>query len=158
MTKFIYIAILLAGISSCGLLSEDEEPEILLSQVDGEEYMGDLEDSINSRKDTRLIEKERYDLVQYESLLNIADSLISKNDEWRPRYYRAISNHLDFYSYNIDAKDDMRFGIGIFNYFLFYPQELITQFNASNIDKIQFWNDQLGKEIQRKSKFEAGRR
>jgi hypothetical protein len=154
MNKLFYISSLLIAISSCGLLTEEEEPEILLSQVDGEEYMADMKDSINSRKDTRLIEKERYDLVQYESVLNLADSLISKNDEWRPRYYKALSNHLDFYSYNIDPKDNERFGIGIFNYFLFYPKELINQFNDSNIGQIQFWNDQLGREIQRKSKFE----
>lgn len=154
MKYFVFIFSILFLFSSCELFEEDKEPEILLSQVDGEEYMKDMQDPINSRKDTRFIEKDRYDLVKYESALNLADSLISKNDEWRPRYFNALSKYLEFNDYNIDPKDNIRFGVGIFNYFLFYPKELIELFNASNINQIQFWNDQLGLEIKRKSNIE----
>jgi hypothetical protein len=153
MKTLLYIFSLIT-ISSCGLLEEDKEPEVLLSQVDGQEYMDDMDDPINSRKDTRFIEKNRFDLVNYESALNISDSLISKNDEWRPRYFTALSSYLEYNDYNIDPKDNQRFGIGIFNYFLFYPKELIHQFNSCNINQIQFWNEQLGLEIQRKSNIE----
>jgi hypothetical protein len=155
MNKFFYILLFLSTLSACSLFDDEKEPEILLSQVDGEEYMEDLQDSINSRKDTRFIEKNRYDLVNYESALNLADSLISKNNEWRPRYFNALSSYLEFNNYNIDPKDNIRFGIGVFNYFLFYPKELIEQFNSSNINQIQFWNEQLGLEIKRKSKIEG---
>lgn len=154
MKTLLFILTLVTLMSSCDFFADEKEPEILLSQVDGEEYMEDMNDSINSRKDTRFIEKDRYDLVKYESALNLADSLTSKNNEWRPRYYSALSKYLDFNNYNIDPKDNIRFGVGIFNYFLFYPKELIGLFNTSNINQIQFWNEQLGLEIKRKSNIE----
>jgi hypothetical protein len=148
----IFIAVLFS-VSSCGLLDE-KEPEILLSQVDGEQYMEDMQSEINSRKDTRLIEDGLIDKVGYESLLNLADSLTSKNDEWRPRYFHALNDHLTYTNFNIDEKDNQRFGIGIFNYFLFYPSELIELLNSSSMAEIDFWDKQLSLEINRKEKFE----
>ncbi len=155
MTKFFYVLTLLTLLTSCGLLDDDKEPEMLLSEVDGEQYVADMKSDINSRKDTRIIEKGHFDQVSYESMLNIADSLITKNDEWRPRYYKALSQQLAYSDYNIDTKDNMRFGVGIFNYFLFYPKELILQFNDSDLDEMQFWNEQLGLEIKRKKSLES---
>ena len=153
--KYFTLLIILVGIfNSCGLL-EEEEPEILLSQVDGEQYMQDMKSEINSRKATRLIEDGKFIEVGYESILNLADSLISKNDEWRPRYFDALNAHLSESNFNIDEKDNQRFGIGIFNYFLFYPNEFIEKMNSSEIPQIDFWDNQLSIEIHRKEKLDG---
>lgn len=141
--------------SSCGFLEEEKEPEMIISEIDGEEYIEDMNSEINSRKDTRLIEEGKVKQIKLVSILNIADSLITQNDEWRKRYFTAINIYNETNFFDIPQEHYKHFDIGIFYYFVFHPKALIESFDTLSINQIDFWNERLAAEIKYKTSLDG---
>lgn len=141
--------------SSCGFLEEEKEPEMIISKIDGEEYIEDMNSEINSRKDTRLIEEGKVKQIKLVSILNIADSLITQNDDWRKRYFTALNVYNEATFFDIPQEQYKRFEIGIFNYFVFHPKDLIESFDTLSLNQIDFWNERLTSEIKYKSSLDG---
>lgn len=118
---------------SCSLF--EEEPEPLLSSIDGKEYYETKDGLMNARKATLLILEGKRDSVNFDMKITILDSLESLDSTWKDRYLKAFSIVLGDVYENKSTYVENR----AFSFFIHYPNELITHLNDEGFDEIDRW-------------------
>ena len=119
--------------SSCK--SSVDEPEMLISALDGAEYVADMEGEMNARKATHLILQGKGDSINYTYIRAISDSLQTQDSTWRIKYFEALNTLL----LELDSAELGYLGVNGFSYFLHNPNELLDQLNTTAFDNSEFW-------------------
>jgi len=119
--------------SSCK--SSEDEPEMLISTLDGAEYVADMEGEMNARKATHLILQGKGDSINYAYIRAISDSLQTQDSTWRIKYFEALNTLLP----ELDSIECRYLGVNGFSYFLHNPNELLDQLNTTAFDNSEFW-------------------
>ena len=132
MTKWATIIIALTFFSCT---TEEIEPEMLVSTLDGAEYVADMKGEMNARKATHLILQGKMDSINYIYTSAISDSLQTQDSTWRIKYFEALNTLLP----ELDSAERSYLGINAFSYFLHNPNELLNQLNTVNFDNSEFW-------------------
>lgn len=132
MTKWITIII---GLTFFSCTTEEIEPEMLVSTLDGAEYVADMKGEMNARKATHLILQGKKDSVNYIYTRAISDSLQTQDSTWRIKYFEALNTLLP----GLDSAERRYLGVNAFSYFLHNPNELLDQLNVTAFDNSEFW-------------------
>jgi hypothetical protein len=130
--KWVLIIIALTFFSCA---TEEIETEILLSELDGAEYVSDMEGEMNARKATHLILQGKMDSISYTDIRSISDSLQTQGFTWRKKYFKALNILLP----EMDSIERRYLGVNAFSYFLHNPNELLNQLNTNAFDNSEFW-------------------
>ena len=144
MIKWIAIGAM-GFLFSCNLT--EKEPEVLISEVDGDEYIVDMEGEMNAKKATYLILKGKGEGIAYIHKRAISDSLHSNDSVWRLKYFEALNLIVS----ELDSIDIKYVGTNTFSYFLHYPQELLTQLENKAFDNSEIWLEAMAKEYQNRT-------
>ena len=131
--KIVVIVVLLASFFSCAI--EEIEPEMLVSTLDGAEYVADMKGEMNARKATHLILQGKMDSINYTYIRAISDSLQTQDSTWRIKYLEALNTVLP----ELDSVERRYLGVNAFSYFLHNPNELLGQLNVAAFDNSEFW-------------------
>jgi len=115
--------------------SPEDEPEVLISTLDGAEYVADMEGEMNTRKATHLILQGKMDSINYTYIRAISDSLQTQDSSWRIKYFAALNTLLP----ELDSVERRYLGVNAFSYFLHNPNELLGQLNVAAFDNSEFW-------------------
>lgn len=138
--KWIYFTAICLVFSACSFFKED--PEVLLSKIDGKEYMETLEGEMNTKKAYLYLMEDQVDSVDYTIKLDIIDSLESNDSIWRKKYLKSTSKILgEVY----ESEDKLFIESKVFSYFIHYPNELIEHLNNEGFDSIEIWMKILNK-------------
>lgn len=113
----------------------EDEPERLISTLDGAEYVADMEGEMNARKATHLILQGKGDSINYTYIRTISDSLQTQDSIWRIKYFEALNILLP----ELDSLECHYLGVNGFSYFLHNPNELLDQLNTTAFDNSEFW-------------------
>lgn len=113
----------------------EDEPESLISALDGAEYVADMEGEMNARKATHLILQDKRDSINYTYIRAISDSLQTQDSTWRNKYFDALNTLLP----ELDSSERRYLGVNAFSYFLHNPNELLNQLNTTAFDNSEFW-------------------
>jgi len=140
MTKWFSIIIAITFLSC---KSEEIEPEVLISTVDGPEYVADMEGEMNARKATHLILQGKNDSISYIHTRAISDSLQTQDSSWRVKYFEALNAIVP----ELDSTEQSYLGTNAFSYFLHFPNELLDQFNTIAFDNSEIWLSILSEEF-----------
>jgi|TARA_B110000495_G_scaffold93502_1_gene80778 hypothetical protein len=132
MTKWATIII---GLTFFSCITEEIEPEVLVSKLDGAEYVADMKGEMNARKATHLILQGKQDSVNYIYRRAISDSLQTQDSTWRRKYFEALNILLP----ELDSLERRYLGVNAFSYFLHNPNELLVQLNVTAFDNSEFW-------------------
>ena len=119
----------------CSCQIEDTEPEMLISTLDGAEYVADMKGEMNARKATHLILQGKGDSINYTYIQAISDSLQTQDPSWRIKYFEALNTLLP----EMDSIKCSYLGVNAFSYFLHNPNELLNQLNTVAFDNSEFW-------------------
>ena len=115
--------------------TSEDEPERLISTLDGAEYVADMEGEMNARKATHLILQGKGDSISYTYIRAISDSLETQDSTWRIKYFEALNILLP----ELDSLESRYLGVNGFSYFLHNPNELLGQLNTTAFDNSEFW-------------------
>lgn len=138
--KWIYFTIFALLFSACSFF--EEEPEVLLSQIDGKEYIATIEGEMNAKKAYLFLMEDQVDSVDYHIKLDIIDSLEVRDSSWRKKHLKSTSKILT----GIYEGEDKQFiESKIFSFFIHYPNELIEHLNNEGFDSIDIWMKILNK-------------
>lgn len=120
---------------------EEQEPEKLLSNIDGEEYAAKMNGEMNAFKAATIVnEGGTFDEeIPYSILLNFSDSLTVPDSTERTMYFNALNNVL----HEFDTSDYQIISSGMFDYFLHYPKELTEKLNTANGFVVSTWTELL---------------
>ena len=132
MTKWATIIIALTCFS-CN--TEEIEPKMLVSTLDGAEYVADMKGEMNARKATHLILQGKGVSIDYTFKRAISDSLQTQDSTWRIKYFEALNTLLP----ELDSAECRYLGVNAFSYFLHNPNELLGQLNTTAFDNSEFW-------------------
>ena len=132
MTKWAIIIIALTFFSCA---SEETVPEVLVSNLDGVEYVADMKGEMNARKATHLILQGKMDSINYTYTRAISDSLQTQDSTWRIKYFEVLNILLP----ELDSAERRYLGVNAFSYFLHNPNELLDQLNAAAFDNSEYW-------------------
>jgi len=132
MTKWFTIIIALTFLSC---KTEEIEPEVLISTLDGPEYVADMEGEMNARKATHLILQGKTDSINYTFTRAISDSLQTQDSVWRKKYFDALNSVLP----ELDSVEKSYLGVNAFSYFLHFPNEVLAHFNTTAFDNSEVW-------------------
>ena len=119
----------------CSCQVEEAEPETLISNLDGAEYVADMKGEMNARKATHLILQGKLDSINYTYIRAISDSLQTQDSAWRIKYFQALNTLLP----DLDSAECSYAGVNAFSYFLHNPNELLSQLNTTAFDNSEFW-------------------
>lgn len=139
MNKWLILIIPIVLVS-CNL--KEEEPEVIISEVDGEEYVADMEGEMNAKKATHLILQGKSADIEYIYKREISDSLQSTDSLWRLKYFEALNVIFP----ELDSLDREYVGANTFSYFLHHPIELLNQFSNGAYDNSELWVNVLAEE------------
>lgn len=132
--KWIYFTVACLLFNACTFF--EEEPEVLLSKIDGEEYMETLEGEMAPKKAYLYLMEDHIDSVDYNIKLDIIDSLEVNDSIWRKKHLKSTSKILE----EIYEGDNKQFiEDKIFSFFIHFPNELINHLNNDGFDKIETW-------------------
>lgn len=138
--KFCLIILVVLVLSSCHLF--EEEPEVLLSSIDGKEYFAIKEGEMNVRKASLYILDGLKDSVNFDIQLDLLDSIESADLIWQKRYVRSLGIVLDdVYSGSNKALVEDK----VFSFLLHCPKELLEYLNNDGFDEIDTWMKVLSK-------------
>ena len=126
----IFVTLIL---NSCSLF--EEEPEVLLSSIDGAAYYETKHGAMNARKASLFILEGKEDSVSFEIKLDVLDSIESIDSLWRPRYLIALNLILD----DVYVNDSTYVESKVFSFFIHFPNELISLLNNEGFDHIEGW-------------------
>lgn len=131
--RWMLFVIIILMFQCCSIF--DEEPEILLSTIDGEEYYEVRKGAMNARKASVYILEDKADSVNYEIKLDLLDSLEIVDSLWRSRYLKALSKVLK----EIHTGDSTFVENKVFSYFIHFPNDLIHHLNNEGFEEIDIW-------------------
>jgi hypothetical protein len=131
--KVLIVVVLLASFFSCA--TEEIKTEMLVSRLDGAEYVADMKGEMNARKATHLILQGKMDSINYTYIRAISDSLKTQDSTWRIKYLEALNTVLP----ELDSVECRYLGVNAFSYFLHNPNELLDQLNTTAFDNSEFW-------------------
>ncbi len=114
----------------------EEEPKVLLSKIDGEDYTNLIEGEMNAKKAYIFIMDKKKDSVDYNIRLDIVDSLETSDSIWRKKHLKSLNIILDEI---YDGNDKSFIENKIFSFFIHYPQEFIQHLNNEGFDNIETW-------------------
>lgn len=135
------IALSIFVLTNCKNDKEEEEPEKLISAIDGEEYAKKMSGEMNAFKAATLVtdggtfEEE----IPYSMLLTFADSLDTKDSTERALYFDALNTVL----HEFDSSDHREISDGMFTYFLHHPKELTEKLNDQSGFVLSTWTEIL---------------
>lgn len=132
MSKW-FVILFCFSLTACGWI--EEEPITLVSQIDGQEYLADVEGEMNAKKAARYILDGKTDSVSYEYKLDISDSLNTDDSVWRDRYFKALNLVLP----SLDSIDVVYVAQNAFAFFLHYPHEFLNHLNNTAFDNSENW-------------------
>jgi len=136
--KLFFITVLVLLFNSCHFL--EEEPETLLSSIDGEEYYAVKTGEMNARKAALFILDDLKDSVSFDTKLDLMDSLESQDEIWRVRYLESFSLVLtEVYAGESKALVEDR----LFSFLIHCPKELLNHLNDDGFDRIDVWMEAL---------------
>lgn len=132
--KWIFVVLAVLLFNACHLF--EEEPEILLSNIDGEEYYAVKDGEMNARKAALYILDGLNDSVSFEAKLDLLDSLESQDLMWKDRYLKSFSLILnDVYAGdNLSLVEDK-----VFSFLIHCPAQLVEHLNNEGFDNIDIW-------------------
>ena len=119
----------------CSCQIEEVEPKMLISTLDGAEYVADMKGEMNARKATHLILQGKGDSIKRKYIQAISDSLQTQDSTWRIKYFEALNTLLP----ELDSLECRYVGVNAFSYFLHNPNELLNQLNTIAFDNSEFW-------------------
>ena len=132
--KWIFFSAIVLLFNACSFFKE--EPKVLLSNIDGEEYYAIKDGEMNTRKASLYILDGLEDSVSFAMKLDLLDSLESGDLIWKERYLKSFSLILK----DIYASDNLSFIEGkVFSFFVHYPKELVEHLNSDGFDDIDTW-------------------
>lgn len=132
--KWIFFSVVVLLFNACSLF--EEEPEVLLSNIDGKEYYEVKDGDMNVRKATLYILDGLKDSVDFDVKLDLLDSLESENLIWKERYLKSFSSILT----DVYVDDNLSFIEGrIFSFLIHCPNELISHLNNEGFNEIDTW-------------------
>ena len=132
MTKW---ATIITALTFFSCASEEIVPEMLVSSLDGAEYVADMKGEMNTRKATHLILQGKMDSINYIYTRAISDSLQTQDAAWRIKYFEALNILLP----ELDSAEQYYLGVNVFSYFLHNPNEVLGQLNATAFDNSEYW-------------------
>lgn len=120
---------------------EEQEPEKLISNIDGEEYIAKMNGEMNSFKAATIVNEGGTfnEEISYSILLNFSDSLTITDSTERAMYFNALNNVL----HEFDTSDYQIISSGMFDYFLHYPKELTDKLNTADGFVVSTWTELL---------------
>ncbi|MCT4583071.1 MAG: hypothetical protein N4A35_16795 [Flavobacteriales bacterium] len=123
----------------------EEEPEVLLSKIDGEDYLNTMEGEMNPKKAYLYIMEGNKDSIDYNIRLDIIDSLETTDSIWRKKHLKSLNIILNEV---YDGNDKTFIENKLFSFFIHYPNELIHHLNNEGFDNIENWMLILNKGVQ----------
>lgn len=121
------------ALHSCSLF--EEEPEVLLSSIDGAAYYETKQGAMNARKASLFILEGKEDSISFELKLDVLDSIETVDSLWRSRHLRALNLILEEVYVNDSAYVESR----VLSFFIHFPNELISLLNNEGFDHIDRW-------------------
>ncbi len=138
--KIVLLLFVLLFFSSCELF--EEEHNVLLSKVDGEEHQAILDGEMNVRKAYIYLLEGQTDSVDYAVQLDIIDSLETTDSVWRKKHLKSLGKILaEVY----DGDDKSFVESKLFSFFIHYPNELIAYLDNDGFENIEVWMNILNK-------------
>lgn len=146
LKHLLFIFVLILSNYSCKE-EEEKEPEKLISNIDGEEYLAKMEGDMNAFKAAKLVTEGGTfeENISYDLLLSFADSLSSTtiDSSERDLYFRALNTVL----HEFDKTDYIKIGPGMFSYFLHYPKEFTDKLNKESGFVLSTWTELLADQL-----------
>lgn len=132
--KWFFFSVIVLLFNACSFF--EEEPEVLLSNIDGKEYYDVRSGEMNVRKAALYILDGLKDSVNFDVKLDLLDSLESSNPIWKERYLKSFSSILtDVYvGDNLFLIEDR-----VFSFLIHCPNELIEHLNNEGFNEIDTW-------------------
>lgn len=130
---------------SCGLF--EDEPIQIISKIDGQEYLADMEGGMSAKKAARMILEGKQDSISYQFKLAISDSLHTKDSVWRGRYFEALNSILP----SLDSANIVYVAENAFAYFIHHPKELLDNLNGNAFDNSDHWTNLLSYQVRLKT-------
>lgn len=142
--KWGLIPVLVLLLSGCQFFKE--EPEVLLSNIDGEEYFAAKNGEMNTQKATLYILEGLTDSVTFENKLDLMDSLASEDEKWKTRYLEAFSLVLNevYVAESKDLVEDR-----LFSFLIRHPKEVLEHLNNAGFENIDAWMTVLSKGLEK---------
>ncbi len=132
--KWFFFSVVVLLFNACSFFKE--EPEILLSNIDGKEYYEVRSGEMSVRKASLYILDGLKDSVGFEMKLDLLDSLESEDLVWKDRYLKAFSSILN----DVYVEDNLSFiEDRVFSFLIHCPNELIKHLNNEGFDEIDAW-------------------
>ena len=138
--KFLFVITLFFSL----LLScQEQDYEVIISDLDGEEYYSDMSGEMNTRKAARLIIENKIDKVPLDFQLLISDSLNSKEIYWQKIYLKAFS--LIIVNFSENQKSDA--APKLFSFFMHHPKMYKEQIIDMDIENSDYFLELISLEI-----------
>lgn len=124
---------------------EEQKPEKLISNIDGEEYTAKMDGEMNPFKAATIVNQGGTfdEEIPYSMLLNFSDSLTVSDSTERAMYFTALNNVL----HEFDTTDYQIISSGMFDYFLHYPKELTDKLNSTSGFVVSTWTELLASSL-----------
>jgi hypothetical protein len=126
---------------------EENEPELLLSQIDGEAYLATMQGEMTVQKALLLIQQDMADSLTQPDFMLLAQELANEDTVIRTHCYYALS---ESYMYIIPANYPILEGM-IFAKLVRYPKETIAQIIQAVPDVHNLWMEFLQEEYKRQT-------
>ena len=136
--KFFLLIALVLLFNACHFF--EEEPEVLLSTIDGEEYYAVKTGQMNARKAALYILDGLKDSVSFEAKLDLMDSLETQDEVWEDRYLQSFNLVLD----EVYAGDNKKLVEDrVFAFLIHRPKTLLNHLNNEGFNSIDTWMEVL---------------
>jgi hypothetical protein len=148
MKQFSYLMLILflSLLISCQL-QEEEEPELLLSQIDGEEYFSTMQGEMTVQKALLFIQQDIIDSLAQPDFMLLAKELTHEDELMRTQCFDALSAS---FFYIIPANYPIIEGM-IFTKLTRYPKETIAQIMQATPNVHDLWMQFLQEEYKRQT-------
>jgi hypothetical protein len=125
--------------------AETEEPEMLISQIDGQDYLSTMQGEMTTQKALLLIQQNWTDSLTQPDFMLLAKDMNAIDSITRSNCFQALSQT---FMYIIPNNYPLLEGM-IFTKLMHYPIETIVQLQQTQADVHDFWMMRLYDEFER---------